>query len=67
MVPEALRSKVDWGKPVRIIHNLMLPERRGIHTSSKTVPLHKCDLELYIKEGVARPTFCHLLKLPYSI
>lgn len=51
MVPEALRSKIDWRKPVRIIHNLMLPERRGIHTSSKTVPLHKCDLELHIKEG----------------
>ncbi len=67
MVPEALRSKVDWTKFVRIIHNIMLPERVGIHINSQTIPLHKCDLELYIKEGMARFMFCHtLLKLSHS-
>ena len=32
MVPEALRSKVDWRKPVRIIHNLICFQREGEFT-----------------------------------
>ncbi|DBB18067.1 TPA: hypothetical protein ACH3X3_003056 [Trebouxia sp. C0006] len=54
MVPEALRSKLDWTKPVRITHNIMLPEERSdFHVQA--LPLHECGHELHVtsrhKEG----------------
>ena len=70
MMPEALRSKLNWAKPVRIIHNIMLPAQRGSNSSVQTIPLPKCDLELQItsqhKEGMAKFIFCHLHKLCHS-
>ena len=70
MVPEALQSKLDWPKPVRIIHNITLPEQRGSDSSVQKIPLHKCDLELHVtskhKEGMAKLMFCHLHMLSQS-
>ena len=68
MVPEALRSKVDWTKPVRIIHNIMLPEQQGSDSSVQKVVLPKCDLKLHItpehKEGMASIKFYHWISFP---
>ncbi len=68
MVPEVLRSKVDWTKPVRIIHNIMLPEQQGSNSSKQIILLPKCDLELHItpehKEGMARVTFYNCISSP---
>ncbi len=68
--PEALRSKLDWTCPVRIIHNIMLPEQRGADSKQnvQTIPLRNCDLELLIEheKGMARVTICHLQRLPHS-
>ncbi len=70
MVPEALRSKLDWAKPVRIIHNITLPEQRGSNSSVQIIPLHRCDLKLHIpskhKEGMAKLIICYLHKLSHS-
>jgi len=68
MVPEALRSKLDWTKPVRITHNIMLPEERSdFHVQA--LPLHECGLELHVtsrhKEGMAR-FIRHLHRRPLS-
>ncbi len=70
LVPEALRPKLDWTKPVRIIHNIMLPEQWGVNSKGQTILLPKCDLKLHItpehKEGMARIMFCHLHKRSHS-
>jgi len=56
--PEALRSKLDWTKPVRVTHGIMLPEQWKADNIRQSIPLQKCDLELHIahtlQEGMAR-------------
>ena len=63
MRPEALRSKLDWTKLVRIVH-IMLPEQQGSDSSVQKIVLPKCDLKLHItpehKEGMASIKFYHL-------
>ncbi|KAL0033575.1 hypothetical protein WJX79_004573 [Trebouxia sp. C0005] len=48
LMPEALRFRVDWTKPVRILHNIMLPEQGGSNNSVQIIPLRECCLELHI-------------------
>jgi len=59
--PEALRSKLDWTKPVRVTHGIMLPEQWRADNIRQSITLQKCDLELYIvhrhQEGMARVMF----------
>ncbi len=61
-VPEALRSKLDWSKPVRIINDIVLPEQGEACDTVQKVPLPECDLTLCImhklKEGMATPSSC---------
>ena len=56
--PEALRSKLDWTKPVRVTHGIMLLEQWKADNIRQSIPLQKCDLELHIahtlQEGMAR-------------
>ncbi|KAA6426970.1 MAG: hypothetical protein FRX49_03294 [Trebouxia sp. A1-2] len=41
LMPEALRFRVDWTKPVRILHNIMLPEQGGSNNSVQIIPLRE--------------------------
>ncbi len=61
LMPEALRSKLDWTKPVRVTHGIMLPEQWRADNIVQTILLQKCDLKLHIshrhQEGMARVMF----------
>lgn len=59
-IPEALRSKLDWSEPVRIISDIVLPEQGEVRNSVQNIRLPDCDLTLRIthrhSEGVATLT-----------
>ena len=59
-IPEALRSNLDWSKPVRIISDIVLPEQGEVRNSVQNIRLPDCDLTLRIthrhSEGVATLT-----------
>lgn len=43
-IPEAMRSKIDWSKPVRIINDIVLPEQGEACDSVQHICLPECDL-----------------------
>ena len=46
--PEALRAKLDWTKPVRLMHGIMLPEQWRADNSVQTIHLQECNFKLQI-------------------
>ena len=70
LMPEALRSKLDWTKPVRVTHGIMLPEQWRADNTTQTILLQKCDLQLYIthehQEGIARVMFYIFISSPVN-
>lgn len=70
LMPAALRTKLDWTKPVRIVHNVMLPEQWRADNISQTLPLQKCDFKLQIehshREGMTRVTVYICISSPVN-
>ena len=70
LMPEALRSKLNWTKPVRFTHGIMLPKQGTAddNGNGQFIILQKCDLNLRIthrhREGIARVMFYICISSP---
>jgi len=55
-IPEALRPKLDWSQPVRVITDIVLPKQGEVRNSMQLIRLPECHLTLRIthtqSEGV---------------
>ncbi len=47
-IPEALRPKLDWSQPVRVITDIVLPKQGEVRNSMQLIPLLECHLTLRI-------------------